>query len=155
MDDNGYFLRFAATGAVAAIDRYMDAEDEDRLDDATAAMSEVLYWWGIVNERGSVDDDSLAPPEAYKFARNCATHRRIATSKHEGLGFPLQYPLRYDKRLVWATTAAIQIGARDLHKARVQAERDAYEGHLSAMEVRPEMYLLRRVLTAFKDTPTE
>lgn len=146
MDENGYFLRFASTAAVAAIDRYMDAEDEDRLDDATAAVSEVLFWWGIVHDLGQTDDGSLAPPEAYRFARNCAAHRRLTTNQHDGLGSPLQYPLRYDKRLVWATTAAIQVGARDLDKPRVQAERDAYNEHLAVMEVRPEMYLLRRVL---------
>ncbi|HMM96699.1 hypothetical protein [Phycicoccus sp.] len=148
MSDEERFVHFAATAAVSAIDRYVNAEDEDRLDDAAAAVSEVLFWWGILAEAPPADESSGEHEAALRFARNCAAHRRLTTRTHEGLHWPRQWPLRWNKRLVWAPTTTVEEGARDLHAPRVQAQRAAYEAHLAGMEVLSELLRLREHVAA-------
>ena len=140
------FRGFASGAGVAAIERFENAEDSGDLDVAAASVSEALFWWGVVNGSGPAPSTDDEVSEALRFARNCAAHRRVATRTQKGRGWPREWPTRYGKRLKWASTDFVEVGARDLHKSTVQTQRAAYDSRLSGRDVAPLLVEVRAFL---------
>lgn len=75
------FSRFAARAGLAALARYREAVERAAEQDASAALTEWLFWWGVLDERhrrdeptGYLDQDMR---RALREARNASTHRSV------------------------------------------------------------------------------
>lgn len=131
------FSMFAAAAGLAAIERFRVAVDRTAEKEASAALTEWLFWWGVLDEKhrheptGDLDQEMR---RALREARNSSTHRSVVNGiLHSALaGAAIVGITRVDQgwELAWSLGESIPLGDRGKDETN-RANHAAYVARLA------------------------